>query len=123
MKKPNKKQLQDEWIKTLESGTYKQTKGKLHHVRGNQHSFCCLGVACEVYKKYYSLKEDKREDTIVYEDHSSLFLPFVVQKKFGFSSNDGLIDDQKSLSLLNDKGKNFKAIAKIVKENRKKVFK
>ena len=39
----NKRQLK-EWIAALDSGEYKQTKGKLN----NKHGYCCLGVACAV---------------------------------------------------------------------------
>jgi hypothetical protein len=35
------------WCKALDSGKYKQTRGKLQDSRG----YCCLGVACELFNK------------------------------------------------------------------------
>lgn len=43
---PEKKQL---ILEALRSGEYQQTKGRLHRVSSEgQHSYCCLGVICEV---------------------------------------------------------------------------
>ena len=41
------------WVKALRSGEYKQTRGQLK----NGDTYCCLGVACDLYGKHV-LKED-----------------------------------------------------------------
>ena len=39
------------WVAALRSGDYTQTKKMLHRVtKENENSFCCLGVACDLYK-------------------------------------------------------------------------
>jgi hypothetical protein len=44
------KRIQNNWIKNLTSGEYDQTDGKLCHVNiEGQHSFCCLGVLCNMH--------------------------------------------------------------------------
>lgn len=42
------KRVRLKWIRALESGKYKQTRGKLKSRNG---SFCCLGLLCELYRK------------------------------------------------------------------------
>lgn len=42
------------WVLALVSGEYKQGKGVLR--RGDK--YCCLGVACEIFKDEVGLKED-----------------------------------------------------------------
>lgn len=37
-----------EWIAALESGEFKQGKSRL---RNDDDTYCCLGVACEVYRR------------------------------------------------------------------------
>lgn len=50
-------QAYDLWISALRSGKYRQTTGELHnsHRAGKDnrinHSFCCLGVACDLARK------------------------------------------------------------------------
>ena len=38
------------WVAALRSGDYTQTKQMLHRVTQDKASFCCLGVACELYR-------------------------------------------------------------------------
>ena len=39
------------WVAALRSGEYTQTKKMLHRVtQENENSFCCLGVACDLYR-------------------------------------------------------------------------
>ncbi len=41
------KELITEWIEALRSGNYKQGFGQL---KNNKDEYCCLGVACELFK-------------------------------------------------------------------------
>lgn len=42
------------WIKALRSRKYKQGRGHLCRVQANgKENYCCLGVACEIFKKEY----------------------------------------------------------------------
>jgi hypothetical protein len=47
-----KPELKKRWTDALRSGEYKQTDNALQDRRG----FCCLGVACEVFKEDVGLK-------------------------------------------------------------------
>ena len=40
-----------EWIKALRSGNYAQGKTRLHSESGGKHTYCCLGVLCELAVK------------------------------------------------------------------------
>ncbi len=40
------------WLDALRSGEYKQGKGSLRDTDDNgEHSYCCLGVLCDLYSK------------------------------------------------------------------------
>lgn len=38
------------WVEALRSDIYKQTRGRLRTTEKGEYSYCCLGVACELYK-------------------------------------------------------------------------
>lgn len=38
------------WVEALRSGEYEQTNGALRY----EDKFCCLGVACDLYRKHGS---------------------------------------------------------------------
>lgn len=40
-----------EWAAALRSGEYKQTRGRLVQADESGLSFCCLGVACDVFRQ------------------------------------------------------------------------
>lgn len=112
------------WLKALRSGTYKQGRSRLR--RGDM--FCCLGVACDVYRKttgkgtwfayaegrgMYEFRATRRTPNI-----QSLSLPAIVSKWFGFGGDDDpmLIDatmtkEATTCSTANDRGARFKKIA------------
>ncbi len=133
MKKSNYKfnRYQKEWIKALESGKYKQGKNALN----KNGSFCCLGVACEVFNKIN--KKEKKKTLIVNADEfntaktsydgeseiapKNVVKAFKLQDTCGTLSRSvaGLID----LAELNDAGYSFKYIANLIKTRPKVVFK
>ena len=51
---------QREWIEALESGKY--TKG-LGALRSRSDKYCCLGVACDLFKDRFGIEEKPDEDT------------------------------------------------------------
>lgn len=114
------KRVKKKWIKALESGKYKQTTGKLKGKQG----YCCLGVLCDLHAKETG---KKWEPTGSYNAPEYLGetgrLPFTVCKWAGIDDDTGSYIDKKtekasSLVKKNDGKKcNFKAIAKIIKEN------
>lgn len=49
MKEPNKEPM-IKWVKELYSSDLKQAKGFLTLIADGERSYCCLGVACEIFK-------------------------------------------------------------------------
>jgi len=48
---------QRKWINELKSGRYSQCEGFLKTKKGKNTSYCCLGVACETFKRRCHLKQ------------------------------------------------------------------
>lgn len=66
MKIPNKERI-EKWIDALRSGDYQQTKEVLHDSKG----YCCLGVACEIYRQETE-RGDWKEDQNAGDSHDAL---------------------------------------------------
>lgn len=106
-------------VKALRSGKYKQNKGSL--ASRDLTSFCCLGVACNVYKD--NTKKGHWElgtnDTSIFVagldtyNQNKEVLPTRVMRWFGFDEKDPIIssDSHTTASELNDEGESFKVIA------------
>ncbi|MGL4632616.1 MAG: hypothetical protein ACRCVT_15540 [Leadbetterella sp.] len=76
------------WVEVLKENKYLQAKGSLK--KGN--SFCCLGVACDIYKKEVNGKWLKGDFIISLDDgkvksKNSQALPDDVYKLLGFNAN------------------------------------
>lgn len=96
--------LQEKWLKALESGEYEQGVGQLKR----EDKYCCLGVACEVMGIEYS------------GFHPGL--SEAAGELVGLTSFGDPKDDSYSLTYLNDNGKTFKEIAEIVRSNPSNYF-
>lgn len=84
------------WVEALESGEFIQGKGSLSQYHSTGTTYCCLGVACEVYNR--NVPADKRLKEVC---HSKLnnkigywgsnkdygVLPFVVAEWLGVLTN------------------------------------
>ena len=100
-------------IEALRSGEYEQTTKKLR--RGN--SFCCMGVACDIYQKETGKGEWHRDyfhaDGF---DSSAYSMPMKVARFFGFSGSNPEVRGL-TLSGWNDyKGKSFEEIADLLEK-------
>jgi hypothetical protein len=79
-------------IETLRFGDYKQGYGALHKKINGQNYYCCLGVACEIYRKETgrgTWADLKWGDILCFEienDSSVSELPDCIQNWYGFSS-------------------------------------
>ena len=112
------------WLKALRSGKFKQGKNALNR---NSH-YCCLGVACEVFKEH--LSTIKKYETSVEYDGEFGQLPLAINNLLRLYNVEGDIfpfsggGKLKSLVDLNDRyGKTFSEIADIIEENAKYYFK
>ena len=120
------------WVKALRSGKFKQTRDVLR--RGDK--FCCLGVACEIYRqetgkgKWVTSGEDSSCQTFqaTKTDGNDVAIPYKVCKWFGIKSPEGKIREKTEneaqnkadgpyLSSMNDKGKKFTTIARAIEAN------
>lgn len=120
------------WADALLDGHYKQ--GRSYIKRGDE--YCCLGVACDVYKDLvpggewvsdnqdfgvYAFRAKDESNGEVYTEEN--FLPHPVAEFFGLTSKGdltefvhlknehGQINSEKSLAGLNDGGATFEEIA------------
>jgi hypothetical protein len=125
------KAVRRRWIKALESGTYKQTIGKLARDSKGARSYCCLGVLCDLAVKAKIISETERDidGNPTFDDEYGV-LPESVRDWVGLATDTGSFDDVVyvktkasfggkvaclSLLDLNDDGrKKFKTIAKII---------
>lgn len=105
----------EKWIRALESGEYKQTKGVLHDGVG----WCCLGVACDVLGIRHAKADGRYQfDGVTGE------LPSRAQGMLGLSHelpevwrvNDDDEEILDSLAELNDTGKSFAEIAELLRQ-------
>lgn len=108
------------WIKALRSGKYKQTKD---HLR-DKHGYCCLGVACRVFKKELGLKETKGPGGVTAFGDWRGSLPGNVEGHLGLRSNTGQPRGKgQNLAARNDDGWNFERIANFLEKYPARFFK
>ena len=124
-------QFREKWLRALKGGRYKQTTNYLK----NDNGYCCLGVACEIYNKNFT---DKLEieafensygnGSVVFIDNGSYdsVLPPRVKKALGLQTQSGDFKYKNGASCslvdLNDSGKTFKEIAKLIESKPKGLF-
>lgn len=114
-----KTQILKKWVKALTSGKYKQGRLALKTKEGR---YCCLGVLCDLHAKETG---GKWKDPTQCEHFSycgtSGVLPMKVRRWAGLKDNDPILtSDGYRASDLNDEGKRFKTIAKLIVEAQKK---
>lgn len=128
--------LRSEWLKALESGRFKQTKGRLMGgASGGGVGYCCLGVACKVFEEVTGEKIKKLDNGFILSFDQTLEDAPSVIEAFGFKGDEGEFNsdievgdaDYASLASMNDGGPGrpkltFKQIAEAVRKNPKKVF-
>lgn len=130
------KNIAKKWVKALRSGKYKQGWGYLKTTNNEGNPFhCCLGVLCELYNEEQrrSKKKQMKVREVEWDGVSAIrfghgntylgvkLLPKNVQDWAGMKTPDGIVNDRyvrhKDLTELNDCGKDFDSIAKIIERN------
>jgi hypothetical protein len=116
------------WINALESGEFQQAAGVLQDTQGRM---CCLGVACELYRREVGGEWDDRDadDTVgvtfVTPDGSeqTSVMPEDVAEWLGFGDelNPPGAEDV-SLAENNDAGYTFGQIADVIRDNYPEVL-
>jgi hypothetical protein len=120
------KEYRRRWVEALRSGKYRQGVGSLR-IRD---TFCCLGVACDVFKDElgFSWNMDGRRSAIVGHEllETSVLLPrFMLH--LGLSTCTGEFKTSSapfllSLAKSNDDGKTFAEIADIIESEPEGLF-
>lgn len=123
--------IQRAWVRALRSGKYKQCTNFLTRRDGDKIvGHCCLGVLCQLaIKKGLDLKPvnatvnetvNKTEVLAYNKEYSEL--PTRAQRWAGLRNADGDFSYEESLVGLNDEGKSFNEIAKIIEKNAAEIF-
>jgi hypothetical protein len=101
--------------RALESGRFKQGTGRLKISRGDEEFFCCLGVACEIYRQESGVGYWSASGMFVTpKDGSALHIPTDVFEWYGFQEQNieievnGITGDA---AAYNDHGASFVQIA------------
>jgi hypothetical protein len=118
------------WVAALRSGKYKQCKSVLKNTYKGEDSYCCLGVACDLYQqevKDLYVKPPEGPFTVTYFDNCTAHLPSKVIDWLGLQSITGyyLEDGTKSCNLaeLNDSRQyNFNQIADVIESEPPHLF-
>ena len=123
------------WIEALRSGKYKQGLSRLHTVIDGESKFCCLGVACDLYREevgggwavlpYFGRPSTSRVFFVNAETESfGGYLPPSVTKWLGLRYNDGTTyENVTALPRLNDDDKlTFEEIADFIESQPEGLF-
>ncbi len=117
-------EIQEEWLKALESGRYQQGCGTLR----SGGTYCCLGVFCELQSDvtFDALNMQYRQD----RDLFTAYLTEDLYKRLGLRSKTGELVQpitfnsypRRTLAEMNDNGMTFKDIAAYIRANPTNVF-
>jgi hypothetical protein len=111
------------WVKALRSGRFKQGRAKLATYEiddvtgdniGDELSFCCLGVLCEINDVPFRIGDDELLGDDALERLGFKTLNGKLPKSY--KTKNGEVND---LAALNDMGLSFKQIANIIEKNYK----
>ena len=115
------------WVEALRSGKYTQTRNRLCDYTTD--SYCCLGVACEVFIKNSDIPlttRDSSYDQGRYYGGKIGSLPSIVRKWLGLYDTSGAFIDRnftsQTLAILNDGGTTFDEIANIIESEPHGLF-
>ena len=97
------------WLKALRSGEFEQTKNQLRN--GSKREFCCLGVACEVYRKATGDGLWRKGVFIIDEAGEFSALPNTVRIWLGLDRSNPVLGTTSTAASLNDDGVSFYEIA------------
>ncbi|MCY4502759.1 MAG: hypothetical protein OXE57_14485 [Alphaproteobacteria bacterium] len=142
---------QEDWLAAMNSGLYAQARKRLRETHGGKPAFCCLGLGCHLHDPsgWHNESVNPRPQWL-YRGHVN-WLPCAVRDSLELRSDNGRFfvdlvaeDDEDlpellalletfrangnphaelALSVLNDRGWSFSAIAAFIRRNPRAVFK
>ena len=130
------------WVAALRSGEYRQGRGWLHLHTPEDDSYCCLGVACDLYSKETGnggWRERTEHGAVMFDDgsagsrwesQSSGRLTNAVRMWLGLTTDDGTYHAPPypsshncgTLLACNDAGASFEEIANIIESETEGLF-
>lgn len=81
------KEAVHKWVKALRSGEYKQGREQL---RNDDDEYCCLGVACDVFKEEVNGEWKQNGENYQFHiggNHTVGFMPIFLKDHLGLSEN------------------------------------
>jgi hypothetical protein len=117
-----KRKLRDEWCKRLRSGKWIQTQEALHREYKGEHSYCCLGVFCDVMGEKWNVSAidsefEEKLYAIRYNEDASLPYTTVLTEDLNNLINGDYGHYTSELIKMNDNGSTFAEIADWIEEN------
>lgn len=124
------------WLNALRSGEYIQGRDALATMTSEGVAYCCLGVACDLYRKnaddpLFTVKEAADSEgtgcgTLMFAGEEN-YLPDRVMEWLGMHDERGTYWDNlhgrnTDLSVKNDSGASFKEIAQILEDREDELF-
>ena len=109
------------WVTALRSGEYKQGKGALHPTKN---TYCCLGVACELYRQANGGKWQNDGDGLTFQNDAKV-LPLRVRIWLGLNFPAGAYPQggvYASLAAQNDSGATFSELADVIESEPAGLF-
>lgn len=115
---------QRKWLAALRSGEYQQGKGQLCREQDDSDpKFCCLGVACMLFMKESSWKRNGSQKDMWLCAGLAGTAPKKVVEALGLKSSEGMDTwEDEDLAHLNDTGRSFKQIARLLESNPSRWF-
>ena len=110
------------WVEALRSGKYKQASG---YLRRSEDSFCCLGVACDLYAQEHPEASWSEEGDVWNFFGNAALLPDEVREWIGLAEEHGRFeatDYYSTLTSLNDSGYAFDDIAYVIESEPAGLF-
>lgn len=115
------------WLKALKSGKYKKAKGQLRKEFKDGTGYCCLGVACELYRKAIGGEwEQNTSFSDRFGDNEYGVLPSDVKAWLGLNRREGNCENsvacgkKKEFKIdlvgINDNSRGFGKIIKVLEE-------
>lgn len=121
---------QTKWLEALKSGEYKQGKRFLHRITksNNESSFCCLGVACDLFKEELNINFQLRlngHDLGGFYNDGGALPPQKIADHLGLNNILGgsSLKDGNLLTKINDNSNDFNAVIKVLEETPELYFK
>lgn len=118
-----KKEIMEKWTEALESGDYAQCRGTLRkpNKKKSKYGFCCLGVLCNIHAQEHPEIAAKETNPTEYLGRTA-YLPYEVMEWAGIHSDLGYIPSLNTpLAAMNDDGKSFKHLAKVIRKHYKEL--